>query len=99
MESKREQVERNELELGGLAQKNESQSDLDDDKFAQQLINGGNPNIKKYGFTTERENPLVEKMTLRMDEEMKAAIKAGKLPNWQEIARQAIAEKLQSASA
>jgi hypothetical protein len=34
-----------------------------------------------------------------MDEEMKAAIKAGKLPNWQEIARQAIAEKLQSASA
>ncbi|MBE9168662.1 hypothetical protein IQ238_14495 [Pleurocapsales cyanobacterium LEGE 06147] len=60
---------------------------------------GGNPDIKKYGFTTERENPLVEKMTLRMDEEMKAAIKAGKLPNWQEIARQAIAEKLQSASA
>lgn len=58
---------------------------------------GGNPNIQKHGFKTDRERPLVEKMTLRMDEEMKAAIKSGILPDWQEIARKALEKALHEA--
>ena len=55
---------------------------------------GGNPNIKEHGFKTDREHPLNQSMTLRMDEPTKEALKAGKLPNWQKIAREAIAKAL-----
>lgn len=58
---------------------------------------GGNPDIRNYGFKTDRERPLVAKMTLRMDEQMKAAIKSGVLPDWQEIARQALEQALKDA--
>ncbi len=60
---------------------------------------GGNPDIKNYGFKTDRERPLVAKMTLRMDEEMKAAIKSGILEDWQEIARKALEQALKDAEA
>ncbi len=60
---------------------------------------GGNPDIKQHGFKTERARPLVEKMTLRMDEEMKAALKSGVLPDWQEVARKALEKALKEAQA
>ncbi len=56
---------------------------------------GGNPNIKEHGFKTDREHPLNQSMTLRMDQPTKEAIKSGKLPNWQKIARDAISKALQ----
>ena len=56
---------------------------------------GGNPELKKYQFTTDREDPLVEKMTLRVGAKMKAALKAGELEDWQEVARVAIASALE----
>jgi len=55
---------------------------------------GGNPNIKEYGFKTDREHPLSKKISLRVDEPTRDAIKAGKLPNWSEIARSAIEKAL-----
>ena len=55
---------------------------------------GGNPNIKEYGFKTDREYPLSKKISLRVDEPTRDAIKAGKLPNWSEIARSAIEKAL-----
>lgn len=58
---------------------------------------GGNPEITKYSFTTDREHPLVETMTLRLDAPTKADLKAGLLPGWQEIARSAIAKALAEA--
>jgi hypothetical protein len=51
---------------------------------------GGNPLLKKYQFTTDREDPLIDKMTLRMGSRMKAVIRDGNLSDWQEIARQAL---------
>ena len=51
---------------------------------------GGNPNIKEHGFKTDREHPLTEFAALRIDKPTKEAIKSGKLPNWQKIARSAI---------
>ncbi len=55
---------------------------------------GGNPNIKEYGFKTDREHPLTEFAALRIDKPTKEALKAGKLPNWQKIAREAIEKAL-----
>ncbi len=55
---------------------------------------GGNPNIKEYGFKTDREHPLSEKITLRIDKPTRAAIKAGLLPDWSDIAREAIEKAL-----
>ncbi len=55
---------------------------------------GGNPDIKEYGFKTDREHPLSKKITLRVDEPTREAIRAGKLPNWSEIARSAIEQAL-----
>ncbi|MDJ0719591.1 MAG: hypothetical protein QNJ54_36110 [Prochloraceae cyanobacterium] len=55
---------------------------------------GGNPDLKKYQFTTTREYPLTKKVTLRIDEPTSNALKAGKLPDWSEIARQAIEKAL-----
>ncbi|MDJ0713878.1 MAG: hypothetical protein QNJ54_06630 [Prochloraceae cyanobacterium] len=55
---------------------------------------GGNPNIKKHGFKTDRKYPLTENMTIRFDRPTKDALKAGKLPNWREIAREAVEKAL-----
>lgn len=35
---------------------------------------GGNPEIAKYGFTTDREEPLTEKIQLRVSMSMKQAL-------------------------
>ncbi|MDJ0726753.1 MAG: hypothetical protein QNJ38_16735 [Prochloraceae cyanobacterium] len=56
---------------------------------------GGNPDLKKYQFTTEREHPLTELAAFRVDKPTKEALKSGELPGWQEIAREAIAQALE----
>ena len=55
----------------------------------------GNPDIKRYGFTTEREESLTAKLSMRVAPSMLDELK--KKDNWQEIVRQAIAEKLETA--
>ena len=55
---------------------------------------GGNPDLKKYCFTTDRDEPLREKLQIRVPASMKKELEAR--DNWQEFVRQAIAEKLQS---
>ena len=56
---------------------------------------GGNPSLEKYQFTTDREDPLTELMSLRMGILMKAAIKTGCLEDWQEVARQALLQGIE----
>ena len=56
---------------------------------------GGNPDIKKYGFKTDRDEPLRERLQIRVPASMKQQLLTQ--DNWQEFVRQAIAEKLQSA--
>lgn len=58
---------------------------------------GGNPELEKYQFEQryEWDEPCTEKMTLRLPNSMKAAIKAGEIEDWQEVARRAIAEELE----
>ena len=55
----------------------------------------GNPNIKNYGFKTDRVEPLTAKLSMRVTNSMLAKLKEQE--NWQELVREAIAEKLQSA--
>ena len=54
---------------------------------------GGNPELEKYQFEQKYDWPesCTEKMTIRLPPSMKAAIKAGEVKDWQEIARKAIA--------
>jgi len=54
---------------------------------------GGNPEIKQYVFTTTRDEPLVEKLTLRVSTSVKA--KLSQINNYPEFVRQAIDEKLE----
>lgn len=56
----------------------------------------GNPNIKEYGFTTDRKESLTAKLSMRVAPSMLDELK--KQDNWQELVRTAIAEKLQQAS-
>ena len=60
---------------------------------------GGNPEITKYSFKQkfDWDEPCNEKMTLRLPSSMKAAIKAGVVKDWQEVARKAIAEEIERA--
>ena len=60
---------------------------------------GGNPDITKYSFQQKYDwdEPCSEKMTLRLPPSMKAAIKAGVVEDWQEVARQAIAAEIEKA--
>ncbi len=60
---------------------------------------GGNPNLKDYGFKSDREHPLTEKVSFRVDEPTKAKLKAGKLPGWTQIAREAVEKALAEAEA
>jgi hypothetical protein len=54
---------------------------------------GGNPEITKYSWTTDRPEPLYGQCNVRIPKSMEAIIKAK--PNWQEFVRQAITEKLE----
>jgi hypothetical protein len=54
---------------------------------------GGNPDIKNYGFKTERPEPLREKLQLRVSASMKEQLKSRE--NWQELVRDAIAKALE----
>lgn len=60
---------------------------------------GGNPELEKYQFEQKYdwEESCTERMQLRMPPSMKAAIKAGKIKDWQEVARQALAAELSKA--
>lgn len=60
---------------------------------------GGNPDITKYSFKQRHDwsEPCNERMTLRLPFSMKAAIKAGVIEDWQEVARKAIAEEIEKA--
>ena len=59
---------------------------------------GGNPDFgTKYAFTTERDEPLSESLSLRVPASMKSQLKC--LQNWQELVREAIAEKLEKTEA
>jgi len=55
---------------------------------------GGNPDINKnpQTFSTERDESLTELLQLRVSGSMKESLKL--LDGWQELVRQAIAEKL-----
>ena len=48
----------------------------------------GNPEIKKYGFTTDRDEPLTEKLNIRLTKSMMAELK--ELENVPEFVKQAI---------
>ena len=54
----------------------------------------GNPNIKQYGFKTDRQYPLTQSVNIRVDEPTKEKLKAGLLPGWSRIAREAIEKAL-----
>jgi hypothetical protein len=56
----------------------------------------GNPNIKQYGFKTDREESLSAKLSMRVAPSMLSELK--KQENWQELVRTAIAEKLQQSA-
>jgi hypothetical protein len=56
---------------------------------------GGNPDLQKYSFTTDRDEPLRERLQIRVPASMKKELEAK--DNWQEFVRQAIAEKLNNA--
>ncbi len=55
---------------------------------------GGNPNITDYSFTSDREYPLTKRISVRVDEPTKEKLKAGKLPGWSKIAREAVEKAL-----
>jgi hypothetical protein len=57
---------------------------------------GGNPDLVKYHFKQKYDwnGPCNERMTLRLPSSLKAAIKAGLIEDWQEVARRAIAKRL-----
>ncbi|MBH8573230.1 hypothetical protein I8752_09405 [Nostocaceae cyanobacterium CENA369] len=54
--------------------------------------NRGNPNIKNYGFTTDRDEPLTEKLNIRLTKSMMAKLKS--LENVPEFVRQCIQDGL-----
>jgi hypothetical protein len=53
---------------------------------------GGNPEIKKYGFKTTRDEPLSQQINIRIAKSMEVKLK--ELPRWQDLVREAIEEKL-----
>jgi hypothetical protein len=61
---------------------------------------GGNPDLAKYHFQQKYDwdEPCSDRMQLRMPPSMKAAIKAGLIEDWQEVARKAIAEEIEKAT-
>ncbi len=55
---------------------------------------GGNPDLVKYQFSTDREESCTAKMTLRLPPSQYAKLK--EIDNWQEKVRLAIASLVQS---
>ena len=53
---------------------------------------GGNPDLVKYQYTTERDEPLTEKLQLRITKSMLEQLKL--LENKNEFVREAIAQRL-----
>lgn len=51
---------------------------------------GGNPEITKYSFKTDRKHPLTELLAFRVDKPTKEKIKSGIISDWQKIAREAV---------
>ena len=58
---------------------------------------GGNPDIKKYWFETDRPEPLRESLNVRVSASMKKRLKEEE--NWQEFVRNAIAKALEEKEA
>jgi hypothetical protein len=60
---------------------------------------GGNPDLEQYqfGFKHEWNEPCTDRIQLRLPASMKAAIKEGKIKDWQELCRKAIAAELEKA--
>jgi hypothetical protein len=58
---------------------------------------GGNPDLAKYHFQQKYDwdEPCSDRMQLRMPPSMKAAIKAGLIEDWQEVARRAISSEIE----
>ncbi len=54
---------------------------------------GGNPNIKKHGFKTERQEPLTSQLALKVSASMKKRLQEKE--NWQELVRVAIEKILE----
>ncbi|MEH2067251.1 MAG: hypothetical protein V7K47_03615 [Nostoc sp.] len=52
----------------------------------------GNPDIKKYGFKTDRDEPLTERISLRVTKSMAQRMKA--IDNYPEFCRQVLQEAL-----
>jgi hypothetical protein len=53
----------------------------------------GNPNIKEYGFKTDRLEPLTAKLSMRVTDSMLTKLKEKE--NWQEFVRETLANALQ----
>jgi hypothetical protein len=53
---------------------------------------GGNPDLVKHQFTTDREEPCSERIQIRLPRSLKERIQ--EIPNWPEWARITLAEKL-----
>jgi hypothetical protein len=53
----------------------------------------GNPKIRQYSFTTERSEPLLAKLTVRIPASMQA--KLDQMDDYPEFVRQAIWEKME----
>jgi hypothetical protein len=53
---------------------------------------GGNPDLKRYQFSTDRPEPLTEKLSMRISAAMRSRLSA--MENWHEFVRQAIQKAL-----
>lgn len=53
---------------------------------------GGNPDLKEHQFTTDRAEPCSAKLSVRIQPSLLEKLQSQ--DNWQELVRQAIAEKL-----
>ena len=53
----------------------------------------GNPNITQWSWTTDRPEPLLARLQLRVPQTLHERVTS--LDNWQEFVRQAIVEKLE----
>jgi len=56
---------------------------------------GGNPDLKKYQYVTDREEPLRARFQIRLSESNLEALK--QIPHYQEKVREAIREMVESA--
>ncbi len=53
----------------------------------------GNPELKKYGFKTDRLEPLTAKLSMRVTDSMLTKLKEKE--NWQEFVRETLTKALQ----